>query len=231
MQRVRYLIHRLECFDVNPNQAVGVEARDRYRQESQVRWRRTLPNLSLTWSRALEGDAFIAKVSQYGGFRSAPRILEVGPGYGRLLTTILKQGVAYRTYLGVDLSAANVDYLRRTFGNERTKFVQGDINTLGLGDKFDLVLSSLTFKHLFPSFEDGLRNIAKHLSIGSLLIFDLREGSDSYFEPDRITFIRTYSRPEVVRILEKLGLHLVAFDNVRHARGFSRLLVVAATNP
>jgi hypothetical protein len=47
------------------------------------------------------------------------------------------------------------------------------------------------------------------------------------FETDRVTYIRCYTRPEVQEILERVGLELVAFTNVKHDETHQRLLTVA----
>jgi hypothetical protein len=72
-----------------------------------------------------------------------------------------------------------------------------DIETVNLGDPVDTVISSLTFKHLFPSFEYALRNIAEQLCPEGLVVFDLIEGHRRYFEDDGVTYICWYSRDEV----------------------------------
>ncbi|MGC1814660.1 MAG: hypothetical protein WA696_11025, partial [Solirubrobacterales bacterium] len=90
------------------------------------------------------------------------------------------------------------------------------------------VISSLTFKHIYPSFELALRNLAGQLSERGLVLFDLIEGSRRYFHWDEITFVREYSREEVGELLARAPLELVGFDTVAHDREHVRLLVVAA---
>jgi hypothetical protein len=96
-----------------------------------------------------------------------------------------------------------------------------------LGEQVDAVLSSLTFKHLFPSFERGLANLANQMAPGAVAVFDLIEGERRYFEPDGVTYIRWYTRDEVRELASRAGLDSVEFDEVRHHPEMSRLLVVA----
>ena len=89
------------------------------------------------------------------------------------------------------------------------------------------MVSSLTFKHLFPSFERALSNLAGQMAAGGVVLFDLIEGSRRYFEDDGVTYIRWYERDEVEALLRACGLEPVAFEEVRHHATLARLLVVA----
>jgi SAM-dependent methyltransferase len=130
--------------------------------------------------------------------------------------------------VGLDLSEQNVKYLRETFVDPRISFIHGDAESAVPDGEFDLAISSLVFKHIFPSFERALANIASRLNAGGLACFDLIEGDARYFEQwDEVTYIRHYSRPEISAILERCGLTLVAFDEVAHDAEHRRLLVVA----
>ena len=84
----------------------------------------------------------------------------------------------------------NVNYLGQQFPQANISFLQGDLETIDLGRQVDTVISSLTFKHLFPSFEQALQNIARQQSPGGLVIFDPIEGHHRYFEDGNVTYIR-----------------------------------------
>jgi SAM-dependent methyltransferase len=196
-------------------------------ERSRRRWREALPVTHLTWGKEVSGDAFILKADAYGAFGPDKRLLEIGPGYGRLLKSLIKHGAAFKSYAGVDLSAENVRYLRETFAGEGFEFVHGDVESVRLEAGFDVVMSSLTFKHLFPSFRGALGHLAAQANPGCLFLFDLIEGVGKHFEHDGITYIRSYTRPEVSDALAGAGLKLVAFDEVRHDAEHARLLVVA----
>ncbi len=194
---------------------------------SRERWRAVRPDAGLTWGHELSGDAFIAKISEYGAFNPSTRILEVGPGYGRLLKACLDLGVPFSEYVGLDISASNIEHLGRRFADQRTSFVLGDAESADLGKGYDLLVSSLVFKHLYPTFEAALSNCAKALEVGALACFDLIEGDHSMFEADRMTYIKCYTPPQVESILHRAGFDLVAFDRVKHDQDHERLLTVA----
>ena len=72
------------------------------------------------------------------------------------------------------------------------------------------MISSLTLKHFFPSFEKGLRNISLHLSSGGIAIFDLIEGNSAFHEEDG-TFIRLYSKDQVKELVQSCNLQTGLF--------------------
>jgi hypothetical protein len=93
-----------------------------------------------------------------------------------------------------------------------------------------IILSSLTFKHLFPTFEKALGNVARQADPNAVFIFDLLEGDRQYFENDGVIFIRMYTRDEVRDILARIGLRLVALDTVEHDPEHRQMLVVATNS-
>jgi SAM-dependent methyltransferase len=203
------------------------ESREETWERSRTRWREASPTSKLTWDAELTGVAFIEKVVATGGFGPDTDVLEIGPGYGRLLGACLEAGVAFRSYVGVDLSAENVAHLEERFADDRVSFVNADIETVELGRDVDLVISSLTLKHLYPSCERGLANVSSCLRPGGRLVFDLIEGERRWWEHDNRTYIRSYSREEVREILARISLTDVSFDEVTHCPGRTRMLVVA----
>jgi SAM-dependent methyltransferase len=207
-------------------------------QRARERWRASRPNRGLTWGREITGDAFVAKAESYGAFGSDKAILEIGPGYGRLLRACLGREVPFEKYVAVDISPMNVKYLTSEFERGDVEVILGDMETMALEQRFDVTLSSLTLKHMYPSFEAVLRNVERHLNPGAIVLFDLIEGEFQGFPPGNNpnpgnplvrgnTYIHEYSRAEVEGILSAVSLELVAFDEVEHDPEQVRLLVVA----
>ena len=207
-----------------------LESQDALRQRSKRRWAASPPDANLTWGRALTGEAFVEQALRHFTPSEDSAILELGPGYGRLLQAFLSRGLPFRSYLAVDLSPLVLDHLRERFPDPRIAFVQGDLEDLPAGDAVDLAWSALTFKHLFPSIERALEGLAHRLAPGGVAIFDLREGEERYFEDDGVTFVRAYRRDELPELVRQAGLELEAIDTVRHdpqSPESERLLVVA----
>jgi SAM-dependent methyltransferase len=193
-----------------------------------VRWREAPPDVGLTWGLEISGEAFVQKAEQFDAFGEEKRILEIGPGYGRLLTEVLRRSLPFRQYVGVDLSHNNVEHLRSRFERDDVEFINEDIESVSVDEPFDTVLSSLTLKHIYPSFERALSNVAGQLSPGAMVIFDLIEGEwETFADYDAVTYVRWYTREQVEEILTRSSLELVAFDEVEHAPEYQRLLVAA----
>ena len=196
-----------------------------------VRWFGAAPDAHLTWGSVVSGDAFIEKARENGVFGEDKSILEIGPGYGRLLSSIKQKGLPFDHYTGLDISQSNIDYLKSKFGNTQVEFIRGDAETIELQRNYDSLISSLTLKHLYPTFEKALLNVSKAMKANSVACFDLLErasgGSQSVVEDDAKTYRRYYSRAEVMAILRETSFSFVKFDYVKHMEGRVRLLVVA----
>jgi len=230
---VRHSIRRITGIDdlharIDELEERLAESRDETWERSRTRWREATPTANLTWDTELTGDAFIEKVAATGAFGPETDVLEIGPGYGRLLRACLDAGVGFRTYVGVDLSAENVAHLQQRFGTDTVSFINRDIETVELDSDVDLVISSLTLKHLYPSCERALANVSSRLRPGGRLVFDLIEGERRIWEHDNLTYIRSYSRDEIREILARIGFADISFDEVTHCPGRTRMLVVAS---
>ncbi len=103
------------------------ESQAEVRERSKSRWRQARPTDGLTWGRTVTGDAFIERVESYAAFSPETRVLEIGPGYGRLLRACLGRGTPFQSYTMVDLSEDNITYLRGEFPDPRVAAVVGDI--------------------------------------------------------------------------------------------------------
>lgn len=219
--RIYTLERRLESLETQLH-----ESRDEAWERSRTRWRGAKPTANLTWDVELTGDAFIDRAEHHGVFGEDRNVVEVGPGYGRLLGTALERGLPFASYTGVDLSADNVAHLTEKLADDRIAFVLADVEEVRFEAPVHAVISSLTFKHLFPSFEKALANLASQMAAGGVVLFDLIEGSRRFFEEDGVTYIRAYERHEVEAILDACELDLVALEEVRHHPSLARLLVV-----
>lgn len=199
-------------------------------EKSRERWKSCMPNEGLTWGEVLPGDEFILKAEQYNVFGSNKRILEIGPGYGRLIESFIQLKLPLGKYIGIDISQNNVDFLKNKFTDERFTFYCGDAETSDYGGTIDGAYSSATLHHFFPTNEKLIANISSRMSNGARLIYDVPEGTKVHFENDGKTYIRWYERDEICKILEGNGLKLVGFDTVQHLGGkksHPRLLIIA----
>jgi len=196
-------------------------------ERSRKRWREVSPDSGLTWAKEISGDNFIKSLQSFITFSDEKNILEIGPGYGRLLKSIHAMNIPFNKYIALDISQKNVDFLKSIFPYPSIEFFLGDVEQFGFNERFDIVFSSLTFKHLFPSFEKALINISTYMKPGGIIAFDLIEGTGNSFENDTITYVHSYSKEEVKTILNRLSLELVGFDYVKHTPDFVRLLVAA----
>ncbi len=206
------------------------------------RWLSCQPNEGLTWGIKITGDSFIELAQKYMIFSSNRSILELGPGYGRLLSSILRMNIPFKSYTGVDISKNNIEYLGHHFRQKDIDFVEGCFSEVRLNRKYDIVLSSLTLKHQYPTFHNSLANIDQYVNDNGMYCFDLMENRNIYDGKEDLTkgpslvswekdgtYIAHYTQKECLRILDRIPLKIKAFDHVTHVRELGdRLVVIAA---
>lgn len=194
---------------------------------SKTRWGGSEPDVSLTWGRPMTGDTFFEAVERHAGTAriAGKRVLEVGPGYGRLLRTLRGRGYGHAGYVGLDLSAERVQRLTRELGDDTTRFVCGDAMQDVVGSGFGLCISSATFEHLYPSFVQAIANIRRQMASDGVLCIDFKQYepgmlySCASFEREGGAFVRIYSRAELERTFARCGLAIEGLSSIALGTG------------
>ena len=100
----------------------------------------------------------------------AESVLELGCGTGAILAGF-GSGLALT---GIDLSDEMLEYARRRCPTAR--FIQGNITSFSLGERFDVVVCVFDTLNHVTTFEDWLstfERVREHLNEGGLFIFDV----------------------------------------------------------
>lgn len=221
------------------------------------RWKNCIPNGYLTWGRMVTGNAFVDLAQKYCSFSSEKSIMDLGPGYGRLLASIISKNIPFKNYTGVDISQKNIEMLKDHFKMENINFIQGSFSNVVLPSKYDIVISSLVLKHQYPTFYDSLKNILKFVNNDGILFFDLIENKElnesknlmdllelgpsqhelhesrsqselSPWKKGPDTHVARYTKKDLSLLLENLSLNILSFDKVIHDNESGERLVVVA---
>lgn len=188
------------------------------------KWLESKPRKELIWGLETKGDDFIEKITKYYQFDNDAEILEIGPGLGRLLKSIIKKKIRFKTYLGLDITKSNVEYLKETFVDPKVQFIEGNPEIIVLDRRFDVVISSLMLKHFMPTFEPVLHNISKYLKKNGMIFFDLDEDTSDNEDEDQ-TYTCQYTKRMVTEIMQRCDV-MVEFDKVILVKERRGILVI-----
>lgn len=197
------------------------------------RWRHARPDPSLTWGRSITGEAFVERAGHHVRTNDASVIVEIGTGYGRILRSWLRSQRPFARYYGIDRSAENCAALEREFAGEpRVRILCGDLTAMELPEPFDLMLSSLTLKHLYPTFVPGLRNLARHSKADATFVFDLLETGWGSLAVDRVRALtgriaQLDREPRSLAERVREGYGYFEGDGVTYVRRYSRASALA----
>jgi SAM-dependent methyltransferase len=201
---------------------------------SQERWRGDEPPAGLTWGRIMTGDSLWDIYQRARRFQGADRIVEFGPGYGRLIRTAIERKIPFASFVGVDLSQTRVAQLKAEFGSDpRCTFVRGDVNTWTADGQIDAVLCSSTFEHLYPDCRQALLNLRKQLAKGALVFIDFikSDRNDRGFDPDGRTYVCFYPVDKLSLLFSDCGYVVQKVEECRLGIGangpIDRLVVIA----
>jgi NAD(P)-dependent dehydrogenase (short-subunit alcohol dehydrogenase family) len=141
-------------------------------------------------------------------------VVEVGPGYGRILSTLLQREIPFGTYCGIEISATRVARLRQQFIDKRVQFECGDINSYRSHQPADVVISSATFVHLYPDCLNALKNIRSQISPTALIAIDFIDpthySTSRGFDSASGTYVVGYTRDELREIFSAAGYDVIA---------------------
>lgn len=94
------------------------------------------------------------------------RILDLGCGEGVLLERFTPSDYSY--YQGIDISDVAIDKARKT-GRSKAFFIAGDLNTLQIEEKFDVIVYNESLYYL-TSPKNAVKSILKNLNPDGILI-------------------------------------------------------------
>jgi len=205
---------------------------DKGLQWSRDRWLKAEPNLGLTWGVKTTGTAYVEALIADGLLTPHTRILEIGPGYGRLLGSLHESGAEFKRYVGLDISEKVVDYLSDEYPQHT--FLLGDASEFPLTSiRYDLVISSLVFKHIYPHFGQVLAPLVRAICRPGWVTFDFKEPQvDTYLSRDILkghgycgfekgvagerNFIRAYTQYAARHLIEWTRVTSAGFEHIYH---------------
>lgn len=148
------------------------------------------------------------------------KFLDAGCGSGFSAEVLFAEFLKDIYYTGVDISDAITlasKKLKKLSANERLNFIQDNIQTMKLDEKFDVIFSEGVIHHTSNPYETFV-NLTKHLNVGGIIMFyiykkkaTLREFSDDYIR-EYISHMSNDEAWQKLLPLTKLGITLGEMD-------------------
>jgi len=138
------------------------------------RWRTKEEHEGLTWGMAIDGTQFYEAFLKTGSKIDENDIVcEIGAGYGRIFDTFSEK-FSFKKWYMVEISPKRSEDLKRKYKNDPGVVVLcQNVDLLELPEKFDVGISSLTFKHLYPDCSIAFSNVSRYMKKDGFFVFDI----------------------------------------------------------
>jgi len=154
-------------------------------------------------------EPLMGKLFHSGRFdaRQFDRILDVGSGAGQIIRHLLATSRPDTEVVGFDLSWEMLKRARERLRSDRPVFVAADMRALPFRDSsFDCVTCGYVLEYL-PDPVDGLREFARVLRPGGIILLLATEDSLSGLLTSHTWKCRTFNREELKTAAATVGLH------------------------
>jgi len=100
-------------------------------------------------------------------------VCEIGPGYGRIFDTF-REKFSFKKWYMLEINPSRCENLKQKYKNDsRVAVLCQNVDFLELPEKFDVGISTLTFKHLYPDCSIALFNVSKYMDEEGFFVFDI----------------------------------------------------------
>ena len=151
------------------------------------------------------------------------RLLDIACGVGYGSDRVARQRGDITEVIGVDLSAAAIDYATRRYGGARVRFLQHDAMTFQDPGRFDTIISLETLEHL-PDPRKLVKNLAAKLAPQGVLICSVPVTPSVDANPHHL---HDFTSRSFRRMFDGLGLECI--DQFQQVQPYSVGKVVTRT--
>ena len=184
----------------------------------------------LTWNINITGDQFLESFKKCGyTLTKNLTVLEIGAGIGRILDSFKKE-FDFKKWILVEINPTRAQLLKKKFENDNRVVVLNEniikCKFLDLDDKFDFVISSLTFKHFFPDFTQVLTHLNPYLNDTSIVVFDIRMGDKDHLLLKNNSMMNVFTPRSMNYLIEASGYLIEKIGTVIYPVGERKLYCI-----
>lgn len=179
----------------------------------------------MTWGLVLDGKQFYEAFRKIGCKIDKTNVVcEIGPGYGRIFDTF-KEKFSFKKWYMVEINPKRCENLKQKYKNDsRVVVLCQNVDFLELPEKFDVGISTLTFKHLYPDCSIALFNVSRYIDQEGFFVFDIfiSDRERIFFEKQG-NIVNYYSEDTLEEFIRLAGLVIKEKGVVHYPMGLRSL--------
>ncbi|MFX1293626.1 MAG: class I SAM-dependent methyltransferase [Promethearchaeota archaeon] len=200
-------------------------------KDTYKRWRTKNESDGLTWGININGNQFYEAFLKINcSIKEHDVVCELGPGNGRIFDTFSEK-LSFKKWYMIDINPKRCEYLKQKYReNPKVIVLCQNIDYLKLPEKFDLGISALTLKHLYPDCSKTLFNISKYMKEKGTFVFDIiiSNKDEILYRDDYI--VNVYTEDSLKLFVETVGLMIDKKDIIYYPVG-ARILFCLKKKP
>lgn len=171
------------------------------------RWSTKEEREGLTWGMVIDGTQFYEAFLKIGcKIDETDIVCEIGSGYGRIFDTFSRK-FSFRRWYMMEINPERCERLKQKYKNDsRVVVLCQNVDFLELPEKFDVGISTLTFKHLYPDCSTALFNVSRYMNKGGFFVFDIIISDKDRIAFEEANIINYYAKDTLKEFINLAGL-------------------------
>ena len=156
-----------------------------------------------------KGGLEILSLLKKAGLKQNSKILDVGCGFGRTTNALINFLNEEGCYYGIDVGEESINFCKDNYKKSNFFFIKNNSTNIPITEqKFDIILFSSVFTHLYPNqIKEFLKHCKSLIDEGGVIVGDILEKNNLKDYTGMISRV-TYQRNFFNKLVESEGLRL-----------------------